>query len=342
LESFCVKMQTDKAWVQGLTLRSKAGGNWYAVEIVQGELVLQDCEVSSAALTCVGIHGADTAPFICGCTIQGGKETGVMFYQGAKGTMEDCEVFSHQGSGVEISDGADPIIRDCRVHGCQKVGLIVLKNGRGTVEDCDIFGHQLSGVQISGESDPILRNCRIRGNKQCGVLVTDSGAGLLEDCTITENGLIGVEIREGGDPTLRRCRIRRNGGVAVKIHTNGKGKVENCSLKNHLDASVWITLIVFTLAFLAWTIYLDSDGFSSWSLVTGGFALLGGVALLGCLLDDKPTGGAVVPPKPVPPPKPAMGGAEGLAALFNKMDDQGAQQMAALFNQMGGGKDKKK
>jgi predicted Zn finger-like uncharacterized protein len=341
-ESFCIKMQTDKAWVQGLTLRSKAGGSWYAIDIGQGALVLQDCDVSSAALSCVGVHGAATAPFIYRCTIQGGNETGVMFYQEAKGTLEDCDVFDHQLSGVEISDGADPIVRSCRIHGCQKIGLIVLKNGRGIVEDCDIFGHQLSGVQISDGADPVVRNCRIRGNKQCGILATDAGAGVLEDCTITENGLLGVEIREGGDLTLRRCRIRRNGGVAVKIHNNGKGKVEDCRLRNHLDPKQVIFLIVFTLAFIAWTYYLDSDGFNAYSLVTGGFAMLGAIGLLGCLLDDKPTTGAVVQPKPVSPPKPAMGGAEGLAALFNKMDDQGAQQMAALFNQMGGGKDKKK
>jgi predicted Zn finger-like uncharacterized protein len=341
LESFCLKMQTDKAWVQGLTLRSKAGGSWYAVDIAQGVLVLQDCEVSSAALACVGIHGAGTAPFIYHCTIQGGKEGGVAFYQGAKGTLEDCEVFDHQLSGVDISDGAGPVVRNCRIHGCQ-CGANIYDSAQGDFEECDFFANALSGMQIKKAGAPTVRRCKMRGNKQAGLLVTEAGAGVLEDCTITENGLLGVEIREGGDPILRRCRIRRNGGVAVKIHNNGKGKVEDCRLKNHLEVGALVVLIVFTLAFLAWTIYLDSDGFNGWSLVTGGVALLGGAGLLGCLIDDKPTGGAVVLPKPVPPPKPAMGGAEGLAALFNKMDDQGAQQMAALFNQMGGGKDKKK
>ncbi len=338
-ESCCIDMQTDQAWVKGLTLRSHTGGKWYAVDASRGTLVLQDCDVCSAALSSVGVHGPQTTAFVQGCAIGGGAQAGVSFYEDAKGVVEDCDVFENRLSGVEISAGADPVIRNCRIHHCN-TGLLICNNGRGTVDRCEVFSNALSGVEIKKGGNPTLQQCRIHGNKKNGVFVYENGAGVLEECTIINNQQIGVEIQEGGDPALLRCQIRSNGGAAVKIHPTGKGKVEDCKLKNHLNIGLLIFGVVLTLAFLAATIYLNLGGFDPSSFMTGGIALIGVVVLLGCMVDDKPVQIAAAAPKP--PPAPAMGGAAGLAALFNKMDGQGAQQMANLFNQMGGGdKDKK-
>ena len=62
----CIHMRTDEARVAGLTLRGDAGGaeGSFAVDITQGRLVLEDCDVSSPTLSCVGVRGASSAPLI--------------------------------------------------------------------------------------------------------------------------------------------------------------------------------------------------------------------------------------------------------------------------------------
>src|SRR5262249_51890207 len=58
--SNAVSFQANIARVANLTLRQTGGGATYCVDIAQGRLDLEGCDITSQGLTCVGIHdGAD-------------------------------------------------------------------------------------------------------------------------------------------------------------------------------------------------------------------------------------------------------------------------------------------
>jgi parallel beta-helix repeat protein len=163
-DSNCILMQTDSAIVRGLTLKCKAGENgkqYFGINIPQGKLIVEDCDITSDSLSCVAIHGSEANPVIRQCRIYDGKENGVFVYDNGKGTVEDCDIYGNTYSGVEIKTGGDPVIRQCRIYDGKQNGIYVHEKGKGTIEDCEIYGNAYSGVKIKTGGTPFFRRCRI-------------------------------------------------------------------------------------------------------------------------------------------------------------------------------------
>ena len=239
-DSECIRMQTDYAVVRGFTLRNQTGlkaDNHSAVDISQGQLILENCDISSDLYVCVAIHNSTAKPIIRRCKIHDGKKAGVFVWDNGQGTVEDCDIFGNTLAGVAIKTGGNPVIRRCKIHDGKQTGVIVWDNGQGTVEDCDIFGNTLAGVAIKTGGNPVIRRCKIHDGKQTGVIVWDNGQGTVEDCDIFGNTLAGVAIKTGGNPVIRRCKINRNSNYAVYVHDNGKGTVENCDLTANIPGT---------------------------------------------------------------------------------------------------------
>ena len=101
--------------VANLTLRQLGNGDWFCVKAVRGKLILENCDITSESLACVGIcQGAD--PELKGNKIHGGKESGVMVYGHGRGTLEDNDIFDNGLSGVEITSGGAPTLRANRIY----------------------------------------------------------------------------------------------------------------------------------------------------------------------------------------------------------------------------------
>jgi hypothetical protein len=93
--SNCIRMNAGRATVRGLTLRcaaDPASNEVFAVNIPSGRLLLEGCEISSTSLSCIGVYGAGTEPTVRGCRIRDGRQSGVYFYDGASGVVEDCVI----------------------------------------------------------------------------------------------------------------------------------------------------------------------------------------------------------------------------------------------------------
>jgi Right handed beta helix region len=94
--------------VANLTLR-QAGGDrrlWYGVDITQGRLDLEGCDISSESGACVAIHdGAD--PLLRHNQIHDGKAIGVMVYDDGRGTLEDNDLTDNARVAWDIAE-------DCR------------------------------------------------------------------------------------------------------------------------------------------------------------------------------------------------------------------------------------
>jgi parallel beta-helix repeat protein len=219
---------TDFGRVANLTLRQTGSAHWRCVRITQGRLQLEDCEITSQDLICLGVEGG-ADPRVRRCIIHGGKRAGVYVSDNAKGTFEDNDIFGHSNSGVEIWTGGDPVLRRNRIHDCEQNGVSVF-DGKGTFEDNDIFANKTSGIVISRRGDPAFRRNRIHDNQDNGVLCGTNGNGTLEDNEIFVNGSFGVAITNGAEPTLRRNRIYASKHIGVVVMEGSKGTLEDNSI----------------------------------------------------------------------------------------------------------------
>jgi len=231
--------KTTMGRVTNLTLRQMSGGDWFGVDIGQGRLELEECDITSHGLACVAIHdGAD--PRLRRNRIHDGKQDGVFVWENGQGALEDNEIFGN-AFGVSISTDGNPTLRRNRIHDCEDGGVVVYNNGQGILEDNDI----LSCVVIGAGGNPTLRRNHIHDCEEDGVLIQDNGQGVLEDNDIFGNACDGVAIMHDSNPTLRRNRINNNGHVAVSTSMGGGGTIEDNDLRGNANG--------------AWNISADSE-----------------------------------------------------------------------------------
>ena len=225
-DSNAISFQTSFGRVANCTIRQMGTGERFAVHIPQGQLVLEDCDITSVNYVCVGVHGGAN-PILRRNEIHDAKYCGILVYDNGKGTFEDNDIFANALSGVEIKTGADPVLRRNRIHDGLENGVMAHEQGKGTLEDNDIFANALSGVEIRTAADLVVRRNRIHASKGAGVTVHKEGKGILEDNEIFANAFSGVIISSGGDPVLRRNRLHdglENGVMAID---QAKGTLED-------------------------------------------------------------------------------------------------------------------
>lgn len=226
-----IRFQTTMGRIVNLSLR-QLGGDKYCVDIAQGRLELEDCDITSQGVSCIGIHGGGDPRLRRNRIHDSKRGSGVVLYENAKGTLEDNEIFGNALSAVEIKGGADPMVRRNRLRDGKGAGVHVHESGQGTLEDNDISGNPLAGVQIKSGGNPTLRRNRIHDSGS-GVLVFEGGQGIFEDNDIFGNRLQGVEIKKSGNPIFRNNRINKNVRYGVLVYENSGGTFENNDLPDN-------------------------------------------------------------------------------------------------------------
>lgn len=198
--------QTTMGRVSNITFRQAGGGEHYGIEIAQGRLELEDCEVSSETLTCIAIlNYAD--PRLRRNRIRDGKQTGVFVFENGRGTLEDNEIFGNAMSGVEVKEGGDPTLRRNRIHGGGASGVYIHETGRATLEDNEISGNAGAGVKIGDDGNAVVRRNRINNNGFEGIWVAPGGAGIFEDNDLRHNSLGAWDIADGAGTVVRRGNL---------------------------------------------------------------------------------------------------------------------------------------
>ncbi len=224
--------------VANLTLRQIGGGSWYAVDIAQGRLELEDCDISSKSLACVGIHGG-ADPRLRRNRIRDGNQPGILVYDDARGTIEDNEISGNRFSGIEVLGAADPVLRRNRIHHNGGVCVYVYESARGVFEENDIFGHQsFPGVMIAERGNPVFRRNSIHHND--GVFIHSGGKGLFEDNQIFDAVGSGIGVIEEATPVFRRNRIRNCGHSGVFVYAGGRPLFEDNDICGNAHAGIEI------------------------------------------------------------------------------------------------------
>jgi parallel beta-helix repeat protein len=212
--------------VANLTLQHAGGGQFYAIDIAQGRLELEGCDITCNGLAVVGVHdGAD--PRVRRCRIGNGPRSGILVYDGGLGTFEDNEILENDAAGIAVRDGGNPTFRRNRIRDGHESGIFVQGGATGTFEDNDIFANRLAGVEVTGGGNPTVRRNRIHDGLAAGVFVYEKGLGTFEDNEITANAAGGVVISSAADPTFRHNHIHAQPLTGVDVDEEGRGTFED-------------------------------------------------------------------------------------------------------------------
>ena len=237
----CLKSSADAARVAGLTLRAVGGGtDSFAVDVLRGELVLEDCDISSETISCVAAHGPEAAPHIKRCLIHDSPDSGLYFFDGAAATVEDCEIYGSANVGVAVTGGARAVVRRSKVYGGAHAGVVAWQDATALLEECDVYGNRLanlgasegarltaracrvhegknSGVFVHLEGEAVLEGCELYGHQDAEAAVTTRGRLFLKDCRVHDGNASGILIREGGQVLLQACAVGGNAGAGVSV-----------------------------------------------------------------------------------------------------------------------------
>jgi hypothetical protein len=247
-DSSCIQMRADSATVSGLTLRGRAtrAGNaggaaaFFAVDIPQGELLLDNCDITSDTLSCVGVHGSGANPTISRCRIHDGADSGLYFFDGASGTVKDCELFCHANVGVAITERARLGLRGCRIYDGKNAGLVVWDNAQAVVESCDIYGNHLTGVGVSEDGKLDLRGCSIHEGENSGIFVHQGGEATLLSCDLFGHREAELAVTTRGQLVARECKIYQSHSSGVFVREGGQALLEGCAIMHNEGAGVHI------------------------------------------------------------------------------------------------------
>jgi F-box protein 11 len=157
--------------IANLALRQVGGeGTWYGVDIAQGRLELEGCDITSHSGPCVAIHGG-ADPRLRRNTIHDGQDVGVYVYDQGLGILEDNDITANDYPVVTIRTGGNPTLRRNTIHG-KAAGVYVRDQGLGILEDNDITANAGAGVVIETGGNPTLRRNTIHDSKPLGVLTS--------------------------------------------------------------------------------------------------------------------------------------------------------------------------
>ena len=149
--------------VANLTLRQVGGeGKWFGVDITQGRLELEGCDITSQSLACVAIrNGAD--PRLRRNHIHDSRQGGVFVYDSGLGTLEDNDIAANGLHGVAITTGGNPTVRGNRINRNDYRAVYADESGRGVIEDNDLTGNKEGPWLIAKDSEA---NVKRSGNRE--------------------------------------------------------------------------------------------------------------------------------------------------------------------------------
>lgn len=154
-----LSFKTVMGRVSNFTLQ-QADGDECCVDISQGRLELDGCDITGNARACVAIHsGAD--PRLRKNRIHDGKAEGISIYDNGLGILEENDIYSNAGAGVAISRGGSPILRKNRINKNGGEAISVFEGGQGTIEENDLRDNLRGPWSVSSDCE---RNLKRSGN----------------------------------------------------------------------------------------------------------------------------------------------------------------------------------
>ena len=130
-----------------------------AVNVSRGNLLIEECDISSYSRSGVLIQGKNSNLTIRNCKIHDSAlpEAGYLVYDSGSGDHRNLRHLRRNKAlaGVGIREGGELTVRACQIHdnGGYRLqdseigfGVQVADQGNGTIEGCNIFANKLGGA----------------------------------------------------------------------------------------------------------------------------------------------------------------------------------------------------
>jgi WD40 repeat protein len=228
--SACIHMRAKSARIRGITLRGvakPAAGEGFAVEITYGKLILENCQITSPAGSCIAVHGADSQPEVRHCQISQARRAGLRIWDKAGGTFENCCLFENGADAVEVSEAANPNLIKCQIHATDQQNAVVVQDAAGKFEHCEISG---GAVDLKPNSQPRLRRCSIHGGRSSGVLISADSDATFDDCEIRSQDQAAVQFLGAGKAVFKDCQMLSPKFGGVTARPGASATLENCKI----------------------------------------------------------------------------------------------------------------
>lgn len=125
--------RTTLGRVTNLTLRQFGAGDYFAVDIGQGRLTLENCWIESDSLAGIAIHGDGADPIIRNNVIHRCGQSGVVVFDNGRGTLVENDIADNAVCGVVIRDGGNPVLRGNQIHDNREGGVQAERGALGRI-----------------------------------------------------------------------------------------------------------------------------------------------------------------------------------------------------------------
>jgi parallel beta-helix repeat protein len=238
--SDAVVFATTLGRIANLTICQVAGeGDYVAVDIAQGRLDLEDCDIVSESLSGVLVRGG-TDPRLRRNVIHGSKHHGVVVMEGSFGTFENNSIRDNTMAGVVIREGSDPVFRSNEITGNKHHGFYVIEAAVGTLEDNEIHANGFPGVAILQGSETSVRRNRIHSGRQHGIYISERALGTITGNDIYGNEYPGLVILQESDPEVVANSIYHNRDHGVWVDEGGYGRLEGNRITENRNCGVYV------------------------------------------------------------------------------------------------------
>lgn len=230
----CLSFRTPHAMVANLTLKALAprrdGPSFTAVDLAEGQVLMEDCFCSSASAAGVVIHGAETQGHLRRCRVLECPGDGILVTGGAAGMLERCQVWAVGGAGLRVASGSRVTALQGRMHGAHEAGIVVEQGGGGRFEDLNLYRHGGAGVRIEGATEAHFLRCRVHDGEGFGVEAARGAQGVFEECDVFGNQGSNVSVGAGAAPAFLRCKIHDGREYGILATDGGSGRFEGCEI----------------------------------------------------------------------------------------------------------------
>ncbi|MFJ2008500.1 right-handed parallel beta-helix repeat-containing protein [Streptomyces chartreusis] len=224
--------------LNGLVIRG-SDGELPAVDVADGQLELDDCEISAAAWTAVLARNSG-ALAMRDSRVTNPAGAGIVVTSETESVIEDCRLEDLEASGVVIGERGNPLIRRCTVRDTAGNGVFVNGEGRGTIEECDISATDKPGIALEDNSATRVLHTRVHAVKGVGIHVSSRNRVLVEDCAVEQSAGHGFAASGDADPMVRRLRVTGAGKHGIRLGDKSRGRYEDCVVQDAEAAALWV------------------------------------------------------------------------------------------------------
>ncbi|BBH66794.1 hypothetical protein ACTI_34790 [Actinoplanes sp. OR16] len=228
LDGPAIEMSRSEVCVEGVTVTS---GDYAAVIVAGGRLVLRQCEISAGFGA--GVQATDGAIVEADEVRVLRAQYGFVFSD-AGGEVQQSEVRGISDDGVIVRLGADPVIRGTTVAECGYRGIYVYQSGRPVIERCDVSSTGDAGIVAAHGSQPRIVETWVHETGGSGIVIGPGCAAVVEQCRVEQTAEPAVLV----DPSATATVTLDQSGTPLRSTATTQDAAEVDRLLGQLDAMI--------------------------------------------------------------------------------------------------------